>query len=519
MEVTFTRWILLFQFTYLIPVDESVRLLDHVLEELDYRKLYLTYSVKGRNPSVEPKTLFKIIVYAYSQGIYSSRDIERACKFNLTFIFLLQGQKAPDNNTISRFRRNHLSLCIEDLFTQLINVLAELDEIHFQNLFIDGTKIEADANKYTFVWKKAIAKNEAKLQKDARNFFTEEVSVAVVPEHISAQFLGRELNRLYNQAKRNHVTFVYGSGSRKTELQRKIEKLTDYYERQSRYEESNMIFRKRNSYSKTDKDATFMHMKEDHMRNGQLKPGYNVQVAVESEYIVGVDISAERNDVNTLIPFLKRLKSNYGRNFDNIIADAGYESEENYQYLKNEQITSYIKPSNYEYSKTRKFQREMEFRLSMEYDKDTDSYTCKNGKKLTYKYDRKKVSASGYESYSKVYECESCADCPYTGRCYKGKYSKRMEVSEKFDTFRKESRKNITSETGKLLRVNRSIQAEGVFGITKRDYRFTRFLTRGTENVTTEYILLAFGFNINKLHNRIQDGRLGQSLFGSDKVV
>lgn len=261
-----------------------------------------------------------------------------------------------------------------------------------------------------------------------------------------------------------------------------------------------------------------MHMKEDHMKNGQLKPGYNIQVAAESEYIVGVDISAERNDVNMLIPFLKRLKSNYGRNFNNLVADAGYESEENY-YFKDEQITSYIKPSNYAYSKTRKFQREMEYRLSMEYDKDTDSYTCKNEKRLTYKHAKKKVSASGYVSYSKVYKCESCANCPYIGKCYKGKYNKRIEVSDTFDNFRTESRKNITTPEEILLRVNRSIQAEGVFGITKQDYGFTRFLTRGKENVTIEYMLLAFGFNINKLHNRIQKGRLGLNLFESDKIA
>ena len=508
-----------FEIEYLIPVDESVRLLDQVLEGLDYRKLYLTYSVKGRNPVVEPKTLFKIIVYAYSQGIYSTREIEKACKFNLAYMFLLQGQKAPDNNTISRFRRDHLSLCIEDLFTQFVNALTTVNEVQFKNLFIDGTKIEANANKYTFVWKKAIEKNEAKLQENVRIFLSEELCIPVLPEHISAQYLNRELNKLYNQAKKEHIVFVYGCGSRKTEVQKRIEKLTDFYERQSKYEESHEIFGKRNSYSKTDKDATFMHMKEDHMRNGQLKPGYNVQVAVESEYIVGVDISAERNDVNTLIPFLRRLKLNYGRNFDNLIADAGYESEENYRYLKDEKITPYIKPSNYEYSKTRKFQREMKFRLAMEYDPEKDSYTCKNGKELKYKYDKRKVSASGYESYSKIYECESCTNCPYSGKCYKGKYNKQIQVSEKFDLLREESRKNITSKEGIVLRVNRSIQAEGVFGITKQDFGFTRFLTRGIENVTTEYMLLAFGFNINKLHNRIQKKRIGQSLFEPDKVA
>ena len=156
----------------LIPVDDSVRLIDQVLEEIDYRELYLTYSSEGRNPAVSPKTLFKIMVYAYSQHIYSSREIEKACRLNLAFIYLLRNEKAPDHSTIARFRKYHLTSCVEDLLTQLVELLAETGEIHFENLFIDGTKIEANANKYSFVWKGFIEKSEAKLQ-DKAAMFTE----------------------------------------------------------------------------------------------------------------------------------------------------------------------------------------------------------------------------------------------------------------------------------------------------------------------------------------------------------
>lgn len=256
-----------------------------------------------------------------------------------------------------------------------------------------------------------------------------------------------------------------------------------------------------------------MHMKDDRMRNGQLKPGYNIQAAVESEYIVGIDVSPERNDVRTLIPFLDKLNKNYGKNFENLIADAGYESEENYDYLKRNNITPYIKPSNYEYSKTRKFQRDMEFRLAMEYDDKTDTYTCKGGRKLCLSESKTRKGSTGYQSKVKIYRCESCEGCPYYGKCYKGQHTKSIQICPTFDAFREESRKNIISDKGVLLRVNRSIQAEGVFGITKQDYSFKRFLTRGKENVATEYMLLAFAFDLNKLHYRIQSHRIGQSLF------
>ena len=497
----------------LIPVDDSVRLIDQVLEEIDYRELYLTYSSEGRNPAVSPKTLFKIMVYAYSQHIYSSREIEKACRLNLAFIYLLRNEKAPDHSTIARFRKYHLTYCVEGLLTQLVELLSEADEIHFENLFIDGTKIEANANKYSFVWKGFIEKSEAKLQVKAAKYLTEELAITRIPEYISAEYLQKVLSDLVLIADSQGTKFVYGSGKRKPELQKHIETIENFKTRQYKYEEARSVFKGRNSYSKTDKDATFMHMKEDYMRNGQLKPGYNVQAAVESEYIVGIDISSERSDTRTLIPFLEKLEANYGRKFDNLIADAGYESEENYDYLNRNGITPYIKPSNYEYSKTRKFQRDMEFRLTMEYDKKQDTYTCKGGRKLAFKFTKTKKCPTGYLSKTKIYQCESCEGCPYYGKCYKGIHSKRIQVSERFDYFREESRKNIVSEKGIQLRINRSIQAEGVFGITKQDYSFKRFLTRGTENVRTEYLILAIAFNLNKLHFRIQSRRTGQALF------
>ena len=496
-----------------IPVDDSVRLIDQVLEEIDYRELYLTYSSEGRNPAVSPKTLFKVMVYAYSQHIYSSREIEKACRLNLAFHYLLRGEKVPDHNTIARFRKEHLTTCIEGLLTQLVELLAEAGEIQFENLFIDGTKIEANANKYTFVWRGAIVKSEAKLQDKVAKYLAEELGFIKIPEYITSDYLQKVLSDLVLIADSQRIEFVHGIGKRKTELQKQIETIEEFKTRQQKYEYARSTFKGRNSYSKTDEDATFMRMKEDYMRNGQLKPGYNIQSAVESEYIVGIDVSAERSDVRTLIPFLDKLEANYGRRFDNLIADAGYESEENYDYLDRKNITSYIKPSNYEYSKTKKFQNEMEFRLSMKYDETEDAYTCKGGRKLFFETTKTKKGFTGYMSTTKVYRCTSCEGCPHYGKCYKGIHSKSIQVSETFDRFREASRQNIISEKGIRLRINRSIQAEGVFGITKQDYSFRRFLTRGKENVRTEYLLLAIAFDLNKLHHRIQENRIGQALF------
>ena len=497
----------------LIPTDESVRLLDWLLEDLDYTKLYQSYSREGRNPVVSPKTLFKVLILAYSQGIYSSREIERACRINLTFRWLLRNEKTPDHNTIARFRKERLAHCAEALFTQLVEKLFSMGEIAFENLFIDGTKMEANANRYTFVWRKASNKYEARLQGNVRTLLSKRLCAPLPEGLISSDFMSTILETWKKQANQLGIQFVSGKGKHKTSLQRDYDKLQDFCTRQRTYEKYNSIFKGRNSFSKTDPDATFMRMKDDYMRNGQLKPAYNLQLAIESEYIVGVDISSERSDMATLKPLLGRIEKNYGRTFAHVICDAGYESVENYTYLDKKGYKAFIKPSNYEYSKTRAFQKAMEFRNSMVYLEDEDCFLCKAGRKLSYRFTKQRKTGSGFIRESKVYECESCAGCPYLGKCYKGKYSKRVEVCEAFDHYRNESLNNISSEHGTLLRVNRSIQAEGVFAQIKWNRGFQRYLTRGECGVRTESLLLAIAMNIDKLHYRIQGNRLGQNLF------
>ena len=147
----------------LVPDDDSVRLLSHELEDLDYTLVYQAYSAKGRNPAVDPKTMFKILTYAYSQNIYSSRKIETACHRDINFMWLLAGQKAPDHSTIARFRTGFLLEACEDLFYQMVRRLAAMGELSKETVFIDGTKLEACANKYTFVWKKSVGKWEEKM--------------------------------------------------------------------------------------------------------------------------------------------------------------------------------------------------------------------------------------------------------------------------------------------------------------------------------------------------------------------
>ena len=494
--------------------DDPVRLLFEVTEGLDYTELYNTYSTLGRNPAIDPAILFRILIYGYMNKLYSSRDIERACNRDINFMWLLQGQKAPDHNTIARFRSERLEECIDNLFNQLIIRLGEMQEIRFENIFIDGTKIEANANKYTFVWKKATDKFENKLQEKIKVILEAlpidlDIKISKVKGKVTVDYISKIIDKLNYLKEKHSIEFVYGKGKRKSKLQKYLEELQNFIEKQSKYDEYNGIFNGRNSFSKTDKDATFMHMKEDHMKNGQLKPGYNIQIGVEGEYIVGVDVSSERSDQLTLIPFLDKLEKDLPEKFENVIADAGYESEENYMYLSKHNQKSYIKPQNYEKSKSKKFKEDISKRENMAYNIEEDYYICAYGKKLVPVSSKFKTSKSGYNSIVTIYESESCDKCPYKNKCTKAKGNKRLHVSKDFIKKRKESLNNITTPEGKLLRVNRSIQVEGAFGVLKQDYGFRRFLLRGKKNIKTEFMLLSFGYNIQKLFNKGIQNRKG----------
>ena len=380
-------------------------------------------------------------------------------------------------------------------------------EIEYAHLLGDGSKFEANANKYTFVWRKSVGKHQSRLEKKLTGFMSElSGRYGWIDEAMPEETLAR-LDTMKTEP------FVHGRGKRKTVLQRDIELLTEMTARQQKYELYNDTFKGRNSFSKTDTDATFMRMKDDHMRNAQLKPGYNIQLGIEAEYIVGVDVSGERSDQQTIIPLLERMEQHLGTRYEDVTLDAGYESEENYTWFEERGQTCYIKPQNYERSKTRKFKSDMSLRENMPYDPEKDEYTCQNGKKIRVVYTGKRVSKSGFESEVTYYKCESCEGCPYKKSCTRAKSNRTMRASKEFLRQRAESLERITSPMGVLLRMNRSIQAEGAFGVIKQDYGFRQFLLRGNKKVRTEILIVAMAYNINKLHHKIQKNRTGQQIF------
>ena len=506
----------------IIPEDDSVRLLSQFVEAMDLTDLYSTYE---RINSVSPRTLLKIVLYSYMNGDYSSRSMELNCKRDINFMFLLEGAPAPDHATFARFRSIHFAPCSKRILAEMSNTLFDLGEISGETIFIDGTKIEASANKYTFVWKKAVTKNQEKLLIKLADFVAEceqlyDIKI-VYDSTIKMKHVKKLRKKLYTLKESENVVFVHGIGKRKTPLQKRIETLEDYLFRLKEYNQKIHICGERNSYSKTDRDATFMRMKEDAMGNGQLKPAYNLQHGLDSEYITWLTIGPQPTDTTTLIPFLKDAENHLKFKYKNITADAGYESEENYQFLESNGQISYIKPANYEISKTRKYRNDIGKIENMEYDEEADVYTCRNDKKLKVHNIRHSISKTGYVSEKTIYKYENCDACPYKKECIKGnnckipldERTKTLQVAKTFLKYRQEDLERILSEEGILFRTNRSIQAEGSFGDLKQDMQFRRYLSKGTTNVLAESTLLAMARNINKLHNKIQKDRTGNDLF------
>ena len=480
----------------ILPENAPVRLTSAQLEELDYEKLYRAYSARGRKSKVDPRVMFKVMVYGYQCGIYSSRKLEEACRYRIDFKWLLEDMKEPDHSTLARFRTGRCVEAMEDLFYQYVKLLEKQGETDHETVFIDGTKLESRAGRYTFCWRGSVEKHLGKVRE--RVF----------------QLTGmkkKQALREYLDGQREEIVFVHGKGMHKSEEQRRWEELDALCKRWEGYEDSLKIMGEtRNSYSKTDPDATFMRMKDDHMQNGQLKPAYNVQIAVNSEYITGVDVFSNRTDFGTLIPFLKQLQHYHGAKYEEVTADAGYESLENYLFLEENGQMSFIKPANYEAQKTKKFKQKIGRIENMAYDAEEDCFTCAEGRKLPLRRETSEW-VNGHFVTTAHYRCENCRDCPRRSICCQAKdpeQPKEVTLKKTFWEKRAQSQANITTERGIYLRMCRSIQVEGAFALLKTDFGFRRFLTRGKQNVRTELFFLSMAFNWKKLWMKRENGRL-----------
>ncbi len=463
---------------YQISEDDPVRILSAILEEMDFSKLMQVFSYKAK---VHPIRMFAVIVYAYSRGILSTRDIEQACYENIKFRFLLQDSKIPDHSTISRFLLKTEDI-LPDLFEQFIEKIFEIENISTETIYIDGTKIEAYANKYTFVWKKSIEKYKAKLE--------EKIMQMILEFNSDFDLQYDNFFEIYSYLSNLNIKIVKGRGKRKSIEQRYLEKCAEYLEKYQKYSNHFKNLNGRNSYSKTDIDATFMRMKDDHMRNGQLKPGYNLQIGVVSEYICAYEIFPNPSDSKTLIPFLEKI-STFNMNIKNVVADAGYESLSNYEYLAKMGYNSYIKPIYFEKSKTRKFKKDINRVENLIYSHEENRLFRKDGLELKFLYSNRDNTVQYFEN---------------------SETNKRIKYNARFRILSNKSKENISSDYGKQLRMNRSIQVEGAFAVLKENMKLRKLKVRSKKSVSREICLFCIAYNFNRYLSRSINKRIGTTL-------
>ena len=484
----------------LIPEYHLVRVVDKVINELQLSPLFETYKGGGAS-SYSPRMLLKVITYAYIEKIYTCRPIAKALKENIYFMWL-SGMSTPDFTTINNFKSKRLKESVDDVFSSVIEVLLKGGYIKAENLFVDGTKIEANANKYSYIWKKNVERNESKVKEKVKKLLMhiEELQKAEDAEygsHDLEEYEGRITAEQIDEVV-EEINQKISSRSESKKPNSKITQLKKEASKLKKYKEQKDMLGGRNSCSKTDSDATFFRMKEDHY-GSQLKPGYNVQIATENQFILGYGIYQKAADTSVFIPFMERLKTQIQPK--NITADAGYGSEENYDYVNRNNIGNYIKYNNFDYERTKAYRESKFISDRFVYDTEKDQYKCPSGKVMDFAYIKNTKSDNGYRSKRIVYKSRNCEGCGYKEKCCKATKGRTIEISPKLIEYKNVARQNLESETGKKLRSQRGVDVESVFGQIKHNSQFRRFYTRGLKNVSNEWGLISIAHNIKKMAN------------------
>jgi transposase len=487
-------------FEALIPENHPVRVVNRVIDKLDISNIVSTYKGGGAS-SYHPRILLKILIYSYLGNTYSSRKIEKANRENIYYHWL-NGQNFPDHLTINNFRGKRLKEKIDNIFTQVVILLNQSNVVALEEVFTDGTKLESFANRYSFVWKGSVEKNKEKLEKKIKlvlknieNEIAQEDQAQEENETLTL-ISSKELDKKIDELNQTLVKSGTGKKSFKQLEKLKSEALPKLQE----YESHLQKMGERNSYSKTDPDATFMRMKEDHMKNGQLKPAYNIQLSTEHNFITNYSIHQRPGDTATYKEHLESYHKKYGHYPIQAIADAGYGSLENYEFLDTHHIESYVKYNYFHKEQSKKFKNDISKIENLYYNTGQDYYICPMGQAmLPIGKHKKRKSDLGYEYEVTIYQAINCNGCPLNGACHKQKGNRKIEVNKQLIHYKQQSRENLLSKKGCKLRGRRCTEVEQTFGQIKWNKKFNRFLLRGVPKVSIEIGIIVIAHNIQKL--------------------
>lgn len=486
-------------FDDLILSTHPVRIVNQVIDQIDIRPLLRKYK-GGGSSSYHPRMLLKVLVYGYLSNVYSSRKLESATQENIHFMWL-SGMEQPDHNTINRFRSERLQGVIKKVFSQVVLMLADSGHIDLQKVYTDGTKIEANANRYTFVWGNAIKTSKERIVKQLDELweYTQKVTAEELKDTAPVSFTSIDPEKVRQTVEQIDKALADKPVSKQVRQKVKYAK-KNWPKKLEEYKEKEKILGQRNSYSKTDTDATFMRMKEDYMQNGQLKPGYNVQISTNNQLIGNYSIHQDPTDTKTLQPHLHSFEKQFGFMPRELTADAGFGSEENFEFMENNHIEAYVKYNYFDQEQHDNGISKGEFHPdNLFYNKSLDCYFCPMAQPMTFIGTKTSSTKTGFKITLSQYQAQNCNGCPLHGRCHKRNQNRIIEVSHRGKELRTKARDKLLSEKGKIHRKQRPVDVEPVFAMIKHNSGFKRFMLRGIDKVNIEFGLIAIAHNLKKI--------------------
>lgn len=495
-----------FSFENDIAHDDICRTVIEIIEGINLGKFI---NFDNRNSyGYDGTMMFTLVILAKTLfGYVSTRTLESLCETDVRFMTIAQNQK-PSHQAFHRFIHDDLTMPIEDVFYEINKYMENHIDINTDVLCIDGTKYEANANKNTFIWRKNTIRNRTNRWKKAMlciqkiNTFFDRANISVrysILKEPSIDYLLLITDKIELYMKDQNISFVQGKGKRKSEIQRLYDEIKDHALKLWEYTIHLDMLGDRNSCSKTDTDATFMHMKYDYYNHTNVfKPGYNIQIGVSDGIIRNVYVSSDGNDIKTYIPFMEKYKTAYGSLPKKTPADAGYGSYDNYCYCKENEMELYMKYSGY-YKEKEKRTEKNKFKL-IHFERDENNqFVCPAGH--TFEVEKETIDTrSMYPRKNKVLINKHCGDCPLRSQCTKSKTGRVINYCEELDQFHDEVKKNVQSEEGIKLMFQRSNETEGTFGDLKANQQYDRLHRRGEAGVKLEIYLVCIGHNIRKYH-------------------
>lgn len=482
----------------LIEENHPVRIVDQVIDNVDDGVLIKQYKGGGTS-SYHPRMLLKVMVYSYLCNIYSSRRMEAALKENIHFMWL-SGMSRPDHNTLNRFRSEKLKDVLKEIFSQVVMMLADSGHLSLRDVYLDGTKIEANANRYTFVWGNAIKTSKARIAEQLNDLwaYTQKVAQEELGEDTPTDFTPIDPEKVEETIARIDQALKGKEASK--EVKQKLNYARKHWpDNLRRYQKQEQLLDGRKSYSKTDPDATFMRMKEDYMKNGQLKPGYNLQISTNNQFILSYSLHHNAADTNTLASHLEQFRDLYGEDPEVLVADAGYGSEENYSILENKGIEAYVKYNYFDRDQSKRAVKSPYRLENMPYDAQTDSYCCPGGQVIKKVGARNRINDNGYKQTYHIYQATNCQGCPLKEQCSKKGDNSIFEINHQLNLYKIKVNAMLNSEEGLYHRSKRPVDVEPVFGNIKHNKGFKRFNLRGKRKVEVETGLLALAHNLKKV--------------------